>query len=624
MPTGSRRHHDRVVGCGMGVSRAIRVAVLLTTLAVMVIGMVPLSPAQAQYALPGDGLMIIVDYSGSMNAEVGGGQSRIDAARDAVSALVADLPETVNVGLMVYGHRVSSDDSQREQGCQDIETLVEVGPIDRAAMTTVLDDVEPSGFTPIGAALQQAAAELEVVSGRQTIVLVSDGIDTCAPPPACEVATDLVAQGRPLTVETVGFQVDDIARAELECIAAATGGSYRNAPDAASLAAGIQALSSRSFRSYLPVGTDIAGGPSIGNPTAMALGNHVDRLSPGGKEWYSFDIPTGQNFFLTTTLIGQPEQALEEPRSLVMDVYASPPGDDPVPCGRWVALVDDGTQPVSAGVGGGVTREGECTTGAFVASVALTKPASSQEYSMELGLFLSPPNTELVPPGRDTPAVTVSDAPVGGASHTLAPLVEPGVYGDGIRAGERQFWAIRLARGDVLTATVSLVGVEVPATLTTDVVLQLENGARQTDPEGAGDAVQRGEVQTLSGGEVTLVSAPIGADPAGREWVRLPGVYYVTVTADNAGAPAALFDYELALDATSQLAASEDATTAPTSGATSTATPAPTAPDTVPGPAPAQVVGDVPTLSRTTWALLGLGVAVLLGGLVTFVLRQDR
>ena len=39
-------------------------------------------------------------------------------------------------------------------------------------------------------------------------MLVSDGIDTCAPPPVCEVAADLADRGVDIIINTVGFNVD--------------------------------------------------------------------------------------------------------------------------------------------------------------------------------------------------------------------------------------------------------------------------------------------------------------------------------------------------------------------------------------------------------------------------------
>src|SRR5690606_40031567 len=98
-----------------------------------------------------------------------------------------------------------------------------------------VDGLQASGFTPIGRSLQAAVDDLPP-EGRRTVVLVSDGIDTCAPPRACDVARQIVADGVELRVEAVGFQVDAAAAEELRCIAEATGGTYRPADDAADLA----------------------------------------------------------------------------------------------------------------------------------------------------------------------------------------------------------------------------------------------------------------------------------------------------------------------------------------------------------------------------------------------------
>ena len=86
-----------------------------------------------------------------------------------------------------------------------------------------VDDIEASGYTPMGPALRQAADELPD-EGARNVVLVSDGLDTCAPPPVCDVAKELHEQGIDLIINTVGFLVDDEARTELECIAEAGAG----------------------------------------------------------------------------------------------------------------------------------------------------------------------------------------------------------------------------------------------------------------------------------------------------------------------------------------------------------------------------------------------------------------
>jgi Ca-activated chloride channel family protein len=53
--------------------------------------------------------------------------------------------------------------------------------------------------TPIGESLRQAAAALPA-DGPRAIGLVSDGIDTCAPPEPCDVAGELAGAGVELAV----------------------------------------------------------------------------------------------------------------------------------------------------------------------------------------------------------------------------------------------------------------------------------------------------------------------------------------------------------------------------------------------------------------------------------------
>ena len=129
-------------------------------------------------------LLLIVDASGSMQARLGDG-TRIDAAKEAVRDLVGALPRSARVGLRVYGSRVGNDDPR--SGCRDSELIAPVRRLDRARLRRRVGAVRARGFTPIGLSLLRATDDLPP-GGSRNIVLVSDGIDTCAPPPPCKVA----------------------------------------------------------------------------------------------------------------------------------------------------------------------------------------------------------------------------------------------------------------------------------------------------------------------------------------------------------------------------------------------------------------------------------------------------
>lgn len=183
--------------------------------------------------LPLNPTVIVLDASGSMKEEDAPGP-RIDAAKDAVRTLVDSLPEGAPVGLIVYGTSTDSSDAAEAAGCQDVKTLVPLGPVDKASFAAAVDGVVASGYTPIGSSLRAAAALLPA-SGDRNVVVVSDGEDTCAPPEPCDVAREVAGSG--LAIHTVGFRVTGTAKDQLTCIAQSGGGEYVDAANAVQLQA---------------------------------------------------------------------------------------------------------------------------------------------------------------------------------------------------------------------------------------------------------------------------------------------------------------------------------------------------------------------------------------------------
>ena len=197
---------------------------------------------------------LVMDASSSM-LEPDEGGTRMDVAKRAATELVDSLPDTANVGMLAYGTQVSDAPENHERGCEDIRTLAPVGRVDLDGLKGEIDGLQAQGYTPIGNALRAAGDELSG-QGERSIILVSDGIDTCAPPPPCEVAKELAGEGIGLAVHVVGFKADEATREELECIAGETGGSYRQADDAAALTESLKFLTQRAMESYDTAGTE--------------------------------------------------------------------------------------------------------------------------------------------------------------------------------------------------------------------------------------------------------------------------------------------------------------------------------------------------------------------------------
>ncbi len=163
-------------------------------------------------------ILLAFDASGSMLTDDGAGTRKIDAAKDAAVALLDSLPDSTEIGLRVYGGTLPS----RPIGpaCRDSKLVMPIGPRGRnkAELEQQIRSFRARGRTPIAYALEQAATDLGD-SGARTIVLVSDGKDTCQPPSPCSVAQRVAKGGVEMRIQAIGFNVDPEAREELQCIA---------------------------------------------------------------------------------------------------------------------------------------------------------------------------------------------------------------------------------------------------------------------------------------------------------------------------------------------------------------------------------------------------------------------
>ncbi|MEZ5751637.1 MAG: VWA domain-containing protein [Paracoccaceae bacterium] len=188
--------------------------------------------AQAQVPPAQPSAILVLDGSGSMWGQIDG-VNKIVIARDVVANLLSDLPADLRLGLTAYGHRRRGD-------CSDIETLIEPGTGNRDAIARAVNAINPRGRTPMTRAVVEAAEALRYTEDAATVILVSDGIETCEADP-CAIAAQLEAAGIDFTAHVVGFDVaaEPEARAQMQCIADQTGGRFLTADNAEELAAAL-------------------------------------------------------------------------------------------------------------------------------------------------------------------------------------------------------------------------------------------------------------------------------------------------------------------------------------------------------------------------------------------------
>ena len=148
----------------------------------------------------GENLVFILDASGSMLGHVEGRQ-KIVIAREVMTDLIQELPAGLKIGLVAYGHRRKGD-------CNDVEELAPLGPLDRKRLIETIKAIKPKGKTPITHSIQITVEKLKALEEETTIVLVSDGKETCEGDP-CALVRKLRKTGIKIVMHVIGFDVTD-------------------------------------------------------------------------------------------------------------------------------------------------------------------------------------------------------------------------------------------------------------------------------------------------------------------------------------------------------------------------------------------------------------------------------
>lgn len=178
-------------------------------------------------------MVFILDASGSMWGKAAG-VTKIETAKQVLSKVLGEVPDSCNVGLVAFGHRTKAD-------CRDIEVLVPPQVGAAGAAIDLLAKINPKGKTPIAATLALMGEQLKGREQETSLVLVSDGIETCGGDP-CKTAEALRAQGIKVVIHVVGFGVAGNEEDQLKCIAEAGGGRYFSVQTGNQLAAALTAV----------------------------------------------------------------------------------------------------------------------------------------------------------------------------------------------------------------------------------------------------------------------------------------------------------------------------------------------------------------------------------------------
>jgi VWFA-related protein len=216
--------------------------------------------------------LLVIDASGSMEKS-----KKMDGARDAAKAYVDQMRPGDKAGLVAFN--------------TDIKVVQSVTD-DHQALSQAIDSLQPVGNTALFDALTKSVELLSDVSGRKTIILLSDGLDNRSQHNVDDVIKNIGPAG--LSISTIGlgdpkepgnnYGLDELA---LRSLAKQAGGAYSFSTDPAALASIYQqygrALQSEYTFTYLSPST-LRDGVNRGLTVSLNGGAATTTLeyNPGG------------------------------------------------------------------------------------------------------------------------------------------------------------------------------------------------------------------------------------------------------------------------------------------------------------------------------------------------------
>lgn len=521
-------------------------------LAALVMSLLLLTPGIAVAADPQSELVMVLDSSGSMQEVDDSGLARIDAAKSALVRAVDGLPPDARVGLRVYGATVA--ERSDPAACKDSQLVVPVGPAAKPTLKAAIAKYRPYGETPIAYSLQQAAGDLGA-HGKRTILLVSDGEETCAADP-CAVARSIHDRGIDLTIDVVGLKVDGKARQQLRCIADAGGGTYYDAQRIEDLTKTLEQTALRAFRPFVLTGQPIGAGPLSAGQYTDSLGGTTEA---SGVRTFEVRKAAGSTIHVGFTAYPKSHGGAIGYNDAVTLVLRSPAGDE---CARKTGLqlragtrnllVADLSLPVDQAAcaeadqlalevrrGTGGQPDPAPETGAIPFELVLI-----EEPAVTSTEDLPDPIPAGAKPTSKGPADTASalGAIAGGGGFSQAATLRPGTWQDTIQPGEVLFYRARVDWGQAVAAGIHLQpdaqAAKALGAYGVNVNLEVFGPTRAT--------LLHGDLHTVAPGVPTTVGSSIPpvryrnreSTDAVQRSISLAGYYYFVVTMQESTARA--------------------------------------------------------------------------------------
>jgi len=501
-------------------------------------------------------LALIIDYSGSMNAKMKDGASKVTSAKKCMSDLIDKLPNDLNVALIIYG-------TNKKRGCEDIDVAQPLGPIDKATLKAKVAGYNATGMTPIAASLEVAGKELSKSKGGPAIVLVTDGAESCHGDPA-GVAAKLAAQfGVKFGINVIGFGIEPQEKAQLADIADKGHGKLLTVENANELAGALQkvvaekvapAPKQRESKGYEAGGQAVKAGAFFGDAPVVRAADYKGELAMKEAKFYQVMLHKGQElraigiiqktpydggyYAVQTFVVAIYNKDLSQVTREKMDVDGNP--TDPATVrATWTAEVD-GPAYITIAASDNHDKGGEPK------DVYKPKDPKPSPYTLKIKI-----EGEMADTGE--PAASLARvATAGGAGlSSAAELKAPSVATSDLKIGETAFYKFPVKKGDSVQVSAAVQkpwysgmmsgGIKATVTLTLYDDDQVQVGQKKITVEKNPPDAQSLSVAwpaTVSGNAYASVSAiNSGGDIYPNTFQPAPGRFSLQVTTGDSAAP---------------------------------------------------------------------------------------
>ncbi|MBU2531193.1 MAG: hypothetical protein KKB37_00525 [Alphaproteobacteria bacterium] len=300
-------------------------------LAAVSLSLMPLAAAAAK----GPPVMIVFDGSGSMWGRLDGvpGTKLANAREELVHALREQLPDTP-VGLVTFGAASGGSCSSSR-----LALAPQTGQTDE--LERLLEKFNPQGRGPVVLGVRTALEALTDTSAPARILVIHDNPDNCGQN-ICELAKELVAASRPVTVDVLSIALKDDEAGGMACLTKATGGLLVEAASGSEVAAGITRIALTIQKALQPpeaAETAASGDAGSGSKTgtrparnAKSGLNLIARLATSQKA-----IPHGIKWHI---------RSLEKSGTVVDRTFETPTVDLALPPGRYRVTMRSATATI--------------------------------------------------------------------------------------------------------------------------------------------------------------------------------------------------------------------------------------------------------------------------------------